>query len=82
YIDDDNAFIVDSSEEATAWPHHPRAAYRTLRYITEREYLCRAHRATFELPRQEPERHARVSAQGSASLERLCSRQLAVGRRP
>ena len=42
YIDADNAFIVDSSEEATAWPHDPRAAYRTLRYITDWESLCRA----------------------------------------
>ncbi|WP_049337107.1 glycosyltransferase family 4 protein, partial [Pseudomonas aeruginosa] len=49
YIDADNAFIVDSSEEATAWPHDPRAAYRTLRYITDWESLCRAYRASFEV---------------------------------
>lgn len=80
YIDADNAFIVDSSEEATAWPHDPRAAYRTLRYITDWESLCRAYRASFEVARQEPERYARMSAHASASLERFCSRKLAVER--
>ncbi|MEI1291210.1 hypothetical protein VUS11_19800, partial [Pseudomonas aeruginosa] len=72
--------IVDSSEEATAWPHDPRAAYRTLRYITDWESLCRAYRASFEVARQEPERYARMSAHASASLERFCSRKLAVER--
>ncbi len=65
---------------ATAWPHDPRAAYRTLRYITDWESLCRAYRASFEVARQEPERYARMSAHASASLERFCSRKLAVER--
>ena len=57
-----------------------RAAYRTLRYITDWESLCRAYRASFEVARQEPERYARMSAHASASLERFCSRKLAVER--
>ena len=40
----------------------------------------RAYRASFEVARQEPERYARMSAHASASLERFCSRKLAVER--
>ncbi len=73
YIDRDNAFIVDSTDELTAWPHDPRAAYRTLRYITNWDSLCSAYQASYEVAKADDERYARMSAHAVNSLEKFCS---------
>ncbi len=54
YIDHDNAFVVDSTEELTAWPHDPRAAYRALRYVTDWDSLCSAYRASYDVAKTTP----------------------------
>lgn len=73
YIDCDNTFIVDSTDELTAWPHDPRAAYRTLRYITNWDSLCAAYRASYDVAKADDERYARMSAHAVNSLEKFCS---------
>ncbi|AKJ96515.1 MULTISPECIES: glycosyltransferase [Pseudomonas] len=73
YIDHDNAFVVKSTEELTAWPHDPRAAYRTLRYVTDWDSLCSAFRASYDVARNDPERYRRMSAHAVRSLETFCS---------
>ena len=73
YIDHDNAFVVDSTEELTAWPHDPRAAYRTLRYVTDWDSLCSAYRASYDVAKNDPERYRRMSAHAVLSLEKFCS---------
>ena len=73
YIDHDNAFVVDSTEELTAWPHDPRAAYRTLRYVTDWDSLCSAYRASYDVAKNDPERYRRMSAHAVRSLEKFCS---------
>jgi len=73
YIDHDNAFVVDSTEELTAWPHDPRAAYRTLRYVTDWDSLCSAYRASYDVAKNDPERYRRMSAHAVGSLEKFCS---------
>ncbi|CAN7524284.1 glycosyltransferase [Pseudomonas brassicacearum] len=73
YIDHDNAFVVESTEELTAWPHDPRAAYRTLRYVTDWDSLCSAYRASYDVAKNDPERYRRMSAHAVRSLEKFCS---------
>lgn len=80
YIDHDNTFIVDSTDELTAWPHDPRAAYRTLRYITNWDSLCSAYRASYDVALQDPERYARMSSHAVESLRRFCSQATAEQR--
>jgi glycosyltransferase involved in cell wall biosynthesis len=73
YIDRDCAFIVDFTEELTAWPHDPRAAYRTLRYMTDWDSLCAAYRASYAVAKNDVERYAAMSARAVRNLERFCS---------
>ena len=73
YLDADNAFLIDSTEELTAWPHDPRRAFRTLRYITNWASLCGAYRASYDVAKNDPDRYAQMSAHSVGSLEKFCS---------
>ena len=80
YIDADNSFIVDTTEELTAWPHDPRRAFRTLRYVTNWASLCAAYRASYEVAKQDSGRYAQMSAHSVGSLENFCSQAIAEER--
>ena len=80
YIDADNAFIVDSTDELTAWPHDPRAAYRTLRYVTNWDSLCSAFQASYTVARHDPARYARMAAHAVSRLQGFCSQAVAEQR--
>jgi glycosyltransferase involved in cell wall biosynthesis len=80
YIDADNSFIIDTTEELTAWPHDPRRAFRTLRYVTDWASLCDAYRASYQVAKQEGERYAQMSAHAVRSLEQFCSQAIAQER--
>ena len=73
YVDSDNAFIVDSTEELTAWPHDPRAAFRTLRYTTDWDSLCAAYRASYDVAKNDVGRYERMSAHAVSRLQGFCS---------
>jgi glycosyltransferase involved in cell wall biosynthesis len=80
YLDADNAFLIDSTDELTAWPHDPRKAFRTLRYITNWASLCTAYRASYDVARDDPERYARMSAHAVTNLQTFCSQTTAEQR--
>lgn len=80
YLDADNAFLIDFTDELTAWPHDPRRAFRTLRYVTNWASLCRAYRASYEVARNDTGRYAQMSAHAVASLEKFCSQATAEQR--
>ena len=80
YVDSDNAFIVDSSDELTAWPHDPRAASRTLRYMTDWDSLCAAYRDSYEVAKNDVERYARMSGHAVQNLQKFCSQASAEER--
>lgn len=73
YVSGDNAFLVDFTEELTAWPHDPRAAYRTLRYMTDWESLCVAYRDSYAVAKDDPQRYADMSTAAVQSLQHFCS---------
>jgi glycosyltransferase involved in cell wall biosynthesis len=80
YLDADNAFLIDSTEELTAWPHDPRRAFRTLRYVTDWTSLCRAYRASYDVAKNDAGRYAQMSGHAVASLEKFCSQATAEQR--
>ncbi|MGE7965081.1 glycosyltransferase [Pseudomonas sp. NPDC089918] len=80
YLDADNAFLIDSTDELTAWPHDPRKAFRTLRYITNWASLCTAYRASYDVAKDDPQRYARMSAHAVTSLQNFCGQATAEQR--
>ncbi|RAI67284.1 glycosyltransferase family 1 protein [Pseudomonas fluorescens] len=80
YLDADNAFLIDSTDELTAWPHDPRRAFRTLRYVTNWASLCRAYQSSYDVAKGDPERYARMSVHAVASLKKFCSQATAEQR--
>ncbi|QJP06765.1 glycosyltransferase [Pseudomonas multiresinivorans] len=80
YIDESVAFEVATWLDATAWPHDPRLAYRTLRHQIDWASLVEAYRSAFQCYTQQPERYARMS---NAAIERMrthCSLEAGRGR--
>lgn len=73
YINEDIAFVVDSSADATAWPHDPRIAYRTLRQQIDWSSLCKAFRAAYQCYRDDPERYQRMSDAAVKRMQQHCS---------
>jgi glycosyltransferase involved in cell wall biosynthesis len=80
YLNADNAFLIESTDELTAWPHDPRKAYRTLRYVTDWASLCLAYRASYEVAKHHPQRYAQMAAQAVVSLQGFCSQAVAEQR--
>src|SRR5690554_2248525 len=80
YINEDIAFVVDSSADATAWPHDPRIAYRTLRQQIDWSSLCKAFRAAYECYREDPERYQRMSGAAVKRMQQHCSIAIAKAR--
>ncbi|WP_027610310.1 glycosyltransferase [Pseudomonas sp. URIL14HWK12:I6] len=80
YLSADNAFLIDSTDELTAWPHDPRKAFRTLRYVTNWTSLCTAYRASYVVAKEDPQRYAQMAAQAVSSLQDFCSQAVAEQR--
>ena len=68
YIDSDIAFVVDSWDDATTWPHDPRVAYRTLRRQIDWSSLCTAYQRTYDCYRNQPEDYRQM---GETALQRM-----------
>ena len=80
YLSTANAFLIDSTDELTAWPHDPRKAFRTLRYVTNWASLCQAYQASYEVAKNHPAHYAQMSAQAVDSLQGFCSQTVAEQR--
>ena len=71
YLDADNAFLIDSTDELTAWPHDPRRAFRTLRYVTNWASLCRAYQSSYDVAKGDPGRYAQMSVHAVAQPQEI-----------
>jgi SAM-dependent methyltransferase/glycosyltransferase involved in cell wall biosynthesis len=80
YVDADNTFIIESTEELTCWPHDPRFAYRTLRYTTNWASLCQAYQASYQVARYDGDRYAAMSTHAIDRLEAFCSQERTYAR--
>lgn len=80
YIDDTNAFIVESSPELTYWPHDPRQVYRTYWHRINWQTLYEAYVQSEALFSKSPEAYRNMCDSAAASLEKFCSMRVASER--
>lgn len=73
YINDECAFVVDSSYELGAWPHDQRQAWRTMRQRIHYQSLVNAYRNSYHVARHEPAVYTAMSRAATNSLEQFCS---------
>jgi glycosyltransferase involved in cell wall biosynthesis len=80
YVDEQCAFVIDSSLEMGAWPHDQRQAYRTMRQRVHYRSLVDAYRQSYYVAKQEPDTYAHMSIAARQSLERYCSTRVVLPR--
>jgi glycosyltransferase involved in cell wall biosynthesis len=73
YIDEDCAFVVESSSEIGAWPVDPRQTYRTLRQRIHYASLVEAFRTSYYVAKHEPDTYRAMGHAARQSLKRYCS---------
>lgn len=73
YIDDDIAFVVNSWEKSTAYPHDPRVAYRTLRHEIDWSSLRDAYWRAYQCLKNHPARYQQMSANAITRMQSHCS---------
>jgi glycosyltransferase involved in cell wall biosynthesis len=77
YIDDNCAFVVESSSEIGAWPVDPRQTYRTLRQRIHYASLVEAFRSSYYVAKHEPDTYRAMGQAARQSLKRYCSMDVA-----
>lgn len=80
YVNEECAFVIDSSMEMGAWPHDQRQAYRTMRQRVHYRSLVDAYRQSYYVAKREPDTYANMSAAARRSLEQYCSTQIVLPR--
>jgi glycosyltransferase involved in cell wall biosynthesis len=73
YINDKNAFIIESSQEWTHWPHDPRHVNRTYRSNISWQSLCEQFRRSFDVMIDDRDTYDNMSRAASNSLFDYCS---------
>ena len=73
YIDDNNAFVVDSDVEPTYWPHDPRQILQTLWYRTSWESIVAAYKQSYQVAKDRPKEYGEMSDAAVESLRKFCS---------
>ncbi|HWU78150.1 MAG TPA: glycosyltransferase [Rhodanobacter sp.] len=73
YVDDECAFVIESSAELGTWPHDQRQAFRTLRQRIHYGSLVAAYRRSYHVAQHEPMTYRCMSQAARASLQRYCS---------
>ena len=72
YISVDNAFVIDSHERPSFWPHDERQATRCLRHEIDFNDFVHQLRESFRVARDDPDRYAAMSSAATAALEGFC----------
>jgi glycosyltransferase involved in cell wall biosynthesis len=73
YIDESNAFLVESSPELTYWPHDPRQVFRTCWHRINWESLYRAFLDSEEVWRNSPDRYRHMAKSAIRAQQQYCS---------
>lgn len=80
YISRDNAFVIDSSERITHWPHDERAAKRCMQHKISFESLVRQYRDSYRVARDDPRRYEAMAGAAVESLRAFCSDDVVLAR--
>jgi glycosyltransferase involved in cell wall biosynthesis len=73
YVNEDGAFVIESSAEPGTWPHDQRQVFRTLRQRIHYQSVVQAYRRSYHVARHEPQVYAAMGNAAAASLQRYCS---------
>lgn len=73
YVNQSNAFVVESAPEITFWPQDPRQLYRTLWQRINWESLVKAFSDSARVYREQPREYGLMSDAAAHSLEKYCS---------
>jgi hypothetical protein len=80
YVDEEVAFVVDSSPELCCWPHDSRNVFRAHRYRIDWHSLNTAFRNSYRVIKHDPARYAQMSARAVLRLRNHCSKEVALSR--
>ena len=80
YIDESNAFVVDSSPELAYWPHDPRQVYRTYWHRINWQTLYAAFVNSEQCFRKSPSAYRKMCSAAVDSLQGYCSMAVARNR--
>ena len=78
YIDEQIAFVVNSFEDYTTWPHDPRVAYRARRHQIDWSSLANAYQDAYTCITQEPERYKLMSKTAITRMQKHCSQAVTM----
>ncbi len=73
YISPQIAFVVNSWLDATAWPHDPRLAYRTLRHQLDWESLVQCYKNAYHCSKETPDVYKKMSSAAVEKMRHHCS---------
>jgi glycosyltransferase involved in cell wall biosynthesis len=73
YIDESDAFVVDSDVEPTFWPHDPRQIIQTLWYRVSWESIVQAYLNSYEVAKDDSAKYNAMSDAAIEMLRRFCS---------
>lgn len=77
YVTEANSFVVRHAEKPAAWPHDPREAIRTMRYVVSVQDMIRAYRESYHVAKHDPARYGAMSAAASEAMRGFCSADIA-----
>jgi glycosyltransferase involved in cell wall biosynthesis len=80
YVDESNAFVVNSFLEPGTWPHDMRQAFRTLREHVQVDSLIQAYRSSYYVAKEEPETYRAMALAARQSLHDYCSHAVVAPR--
>ncbi len=80
YLDESNAFLVQTSLEPAAWPHDPRQKLRTTRHRIDAYSLLEAYKQSFRVVKEDPAEYQEMSKCATESLRKFCSREVLEGK--
>lgn len=76
YVDEDGAFVIDSSAEPGTWPHDQRQVFRTLRQRIHYQSVVQAYWRSYHVARHEPQLYAAMGDAAAESQRQYCSMEM------
>lgn len=73
YINEDDAFVIESSLEPAVYPHDPRTLYRTCQHRVNLDSYARALHESYHVAHHDPVRYTSMAYSARSALEAHCS---------
>ena len=73
YVNEEVAFVIESTRETNVWPHDPRGHYTTERFRNNWESIVRAYRESYDLVSRNPAEYQNKSRIAKSQMREFCS---------